>query len=162
MDTACNRNEKRLRDGCFNGAMTSQPWILSCRMDDGGRSHQLQWSHDLSAMDTCCLARQVSKRRQCFNGAMTSQPWIPGCRLPFRRKYPRFNGAMTSQPWIPDLPKQHLHLFQSFNGAMTSQPWIRRKFRIFRPNSTVCARNSRFRRAFSYSTGFFDLAMQHF
>ena len=42
------RSDPKLR---FNGAMTSQPWILPC-------------------------LRACSISRTSFNGAMTSQPWI--------------------------------------------------------------------------------------
>ena len=40
------------RQPCFNGAMTSQPWIRGQFDWDVGEGNALQWSHDLSAMDT--------------------------------------------------------------------------------------------------------------
>ena len=36
----------------FNGAMTSQPWILLHKERYDNEMNSLQWSHDLSAMDT--------------------------------------------------------------------------------------------------------------
>ena len=62
----------------FNGAMTSQPWIL-VNQTHSSTTHesQLQWSHDLSAMDTRTPSLTGTVQRLRFNGAMTSQPWIP-------------------------------------------------------------------------------------
>ena len=44
---------------CFNGAMTSQPWIRPRSPIDRHHSVPLQWSHDLSAMDTSAPMRTI-------------------------------------------------------------------------------------------------------
>ena len=115
----------------FNGAMTSQPWILwGATIGNTSRLRSLQWSHDLSAMDTRCSG-VISSRRRSIQllqwshdlSAMDTRTlqWTP--RTPPADT--AFNGAMTSQPWIHRYRRRSgTHRKISFNGAMTSQPWI--------------------------------------
>ena len=52
MDTSSGRTPSNQEGPCFNGAMTSQPWIRQLRKVYCRKGGKLQWSHDLSAMDT--------------------------------------------------------------------------------------------------------------
>ena len=99
------RSRRRGRKGRtrFNGAMTSQPWILDRSKSRYWDKMTLQWSHDLSAMDT--VSYRISAR------SIVSLQWSHDLSAMDTR-----SGMMASRS-----------LLDGFNGAMTSQPWIRRR-----------------------------------
>lgn len=102
----------------FNGAMALQPWIREFVLSKCEFVLFLQWSHSPSAMDT------ITQYPQEVIGLVPSmEPW------PFSHGYSATAGGAATKR-------------SPFNGAMAQQPWIRRKFRIFRPNGAVRARNS--------------------
>ena len=115
-------------------------------------SSTLQWSHGLSAMDTW-LAEDVDiSTFAAFNGATASQPWIPrnGQRVCIARTVPSMEPRPLSHGYqVERTPPEFV--IEAFNGATASQPWILRIFRIFRPNGTVRACDSRIRRAKCFS-----------
>ena len=85
----------------FNGAMTSQPWIPCAYFSCASEMRMLQWSHDLSAMDTrptssCSPSIELLLQWSHDLSAMDTAR----CRPLLRRSSHGFNGAMTSQPWI--------------------------------------------------------------
>ena len=152
MDTRTSTPPTKPTSSSFNGAMTSQPWILELCWGGGLGWQRLQWSHDLSAMDTPPFLRAGTVHSLSFNGAMTSQPWIqaaPTIRpvTAWRLQWSHDLSAMDTRHVIADLTERQLlqwshdlsamdtwsdryrsnKTHHGFNGAMTSQPWIRRR-----------------------------------